>query len=110
MTITLPDSMREDLHGLAKAEGFSSIDAYLLFLVFEARAAAAATEDEDAEAEDLPDPPPGAGYAVRSREDLEAKLLDGMNSGPPIRVTPGFWRDRRKALAQRVINRQHGVP
>jgi len=110
MTITLPDRMKESLEELAAAEGFSHVDAYLLFLVYEAQAIAARTEDDDGEPEDVPEPPAGASYVVTSREDLEAKLTEGMNSGPPIRVTPEFWRDRRKALAERVSLLQRGMP
>jgi hypothetical protein len=95
MTITLPDAMKAEVEEKAKAAGFPSVDVYVASLII------ADKPDEDEEF-DLPEPPPGASYVVNSREELEAKLLEGLNSGPPIRVTPEFWADLRRRVEERV--------
>ena len=46
-----------------------------------------------------------ADYVVNSREELEAKILAGLDSGPPIPVTPAFWEDVRKRVAERLAAR-----
>jgi antitoxin ParD1/3/4 len=95
MTITLPDSMRAEVEEKAKAAGFASVDAYVASLIV------ADKPDESGES-DVPEPPPGAGYVVNSREELEAKLLEGLDSGPPIPVTPEFWSDLQKRVEERA--------
>ncbi len=101
MTITLPDSMRAEVEAKAKAAGFPSVEAYVASLII------ADKPDESGES-DMPEPPPGASYAVNSREELEAKLLEGLNSGPPIRVTPEFWEERQRVLEERMAKRKGG--
>lgn len=87
MTITLPDELKDGLERKARAAGFATITEYLTDLATDA--------DPDAEltAADL-------GYA--SEEDLEAHLLESLNSGPPILVTPEFWDELRKEVAVRA--------
>ncbi len=36
-----------------------------------------------------------------AQERLEAKLLDGLESGDPIEVTPEYWETKRKQLIER---------
>jgi hypothetical protein len=87
MTITLPDDMREELERKAKAGGFGSIDEYLIWLC--------KSDDIDAgdlTAEDL-------GYS--SEEELEAKLIASLDSGPPILATPELWAELRKGRSKR---------
>lgn len=96
MTITLPDEMREELEARAKAGGFPNLDAYVASVLTEV-----GDDGTDAGFE-LPEPPPGASYVVNSREELEAKLLQSLDSGPPIPVTPQFWADLRKEVEERV--------
>jgi len=96
MTITLPDEWRKRLETGAKRAGYDTVEDFLLRLV------------EDAEAEDeylagLPGPPE---ITPRNREELERMLEDGMNSGPPIRVTPAFWEERRQVLEERMARRR----
>jgi hypothetical protein len=89
MTITLPDEMREELERKARDAGFASVDEYV--------ADQLSTDDIV-----LPDPPPGARYSVRTREELEAKLLEGMNREGDVVAGPGFWDDRRRAAEERA--------
>ena len=34
-------------------------------------------------------------HGPRSHEELEQMLVDGLNSGPAVDATPGFWQERR---------------
>ena len=90
MTITLPDELKDELERKARAAGFTTILDYLLSL---------AAEDEPRV--DVPDPPPDARYVVRTREELEAKLLEGMNREGDVVADADFWERRRRALAAR---------
>ncbi|HTF89843.1 MAG TPA: type II toxin-antitoxin system ParD family antitoxin [Planctomycetota bacterium] len=36
-----------------------------------------------------------------AQEDLEKKLLQGLDSGEPIEITPEFWEKKRRALVER---------
>lgn len=105
MTITLPDSMRSNLEQTARSHGFTSVDAYMIFLILEQYAEE--LSDDEEEDNDIADftPPGGANYRVDSREELEAKLTEGTESGPAVKVTTNFWTERRKALAERLANR-----
>jgi Arc/MetJ-type ribon-helix-helix transcriptional regulator len=100
MTITLPDSMVAEAQAKAKAAGFRSVDDYIAYLIV-------ADEPESGE----PDYPPGPPEITpRNRAELEAMLEAGMNSGPPIRVTPEFWEERRRVLAERMAKRRGEQP
>jgi len=37
----------------------------------------------------------------QAEEKLEALLIEGLESGPPIEVTPEFWEKKRTALLER---------
>lgn len=37
-----------------------------------------------------------------AQERLEAALLEGLESGEPLPVTPEFWQERRKELEKRL--------
>jgi hypothetical protein len=93
MTITLPDEMREELERKAKAAGFASVAEYVADLVL---------ADETPVA--VPEPPPGARYSVQTREELEAKLLEGMNRDGDVTADADFWKRRRQALDARAAN------
>src|SRR5437870_4554458 len=93
MTITLPEAIRDELERKARTAGFESVEQYVLCLILEA-------DEEDAE--DLSDMPVPEELVIKSREDLEAKLLASLDSGPPIRVDEAFWADLRRRVAERA--------
>jgi antitoxin ParD1/3/4 len=99
MTVTLPDEMREELERKSQAMGFATVDEYILERVLQAFA-------QDSEMTDhlL------SKLTPKNREELERMLDEGMNSGPPIRVTPEFWEERRKELERRLASRKSEVP
>jgi Arc/MetJ-type ribon-helix-helix transcriptional regulator len=101
MTITLPEAITERVTALARKHGFSSPTDYLVRLVEEAEAEADVDVDDGAG-------PPELG--PRNREELERMLDEGMASGPPIRVTPEFWEERKRVLAERMAKRKGGSP
>ena len=37
----------------------------------------------------------------RVEEQLEARLLEGINSGAPIEITPEYWEKKRRAIMER---------
>lgn len=98
MTITLPDERKDELERKARAAGFDTILNYLLSLVPDD----ATTEDESDEIEGPPERSP------KNRAELEAMLDAGMRSGPPIRMTPEFWEERRRVQEERIAKRKGG--
>jgi hypothetical protein len=83
--------MREELERKAKAAGFASVDEYV-----------ADQLSVDETSIDLPDPPLGRRYSVRTRGELEVKLLEGMNREGDVVAGPGFWDDRQRAAEERA--------
>ena len=95
MTITLPDELKGELERKARAAGFATITDYLLSLV---------PEEELPDADDDTTGPPG--LSPKNRAELEAMLDAGMASGPPIRMTPEFWEERRRVLEENIAKRK----
>lgn len=91
MTITLPEEMREQLERNARAAGFATVDEYVADLIRSEGASVA-----------LPAPPPGARYTVSTRAELEAKLLEGMDTAGDVVAGPDFWERRREAAEKRA--------
>lgn len=95
MTITLPDEWRARLEKRARMWGYPTVEELLLSLV----------EDAEREEEYLANMPGPPELTPRNREELERMIEEGTNSGPPIRVTPEFWEERRRVLAERMAKR-----
>jgi hypothetical protein len=74
MTITIDPKLEARIREKAEAEGIS-MEAYLERLV---------SADQAAE------------------EELEALALEGLNSGEPIEVGPGFWEEMHRELDERL--------
>jgi hypothetical protein len=93
MTITLPDALRDELEAKARAWGYSTVDQYLVALIL---------DDSGPDAEDRRDVPVPEELAIKDRADLEAKIREGLASGPPIRVTPEYWDDLKRRIRERA--------
>jgi Arc/MetJ-type ribon-helix-helix transcriptional regulator len=94
MTITLPDGIAQRIETIAKENGYSSAAEFLISLA----------EDAAHDSEDANRGGPSE-LCPRNREELERMLDEGMNSGPPIRVTSEFWEERRRELERRMAKR-----
>ena len=76
MNVSLPESLRRFAEERA-AKGYSSVSEYFRVLLRDDQKRAA-------------------------QERLEGLLLEGLDSGEPLDVTPEFWRDLRKEVSERV--------
>ena len=77
LNISLPEPMRNFIEDQVRAGGYSTASEYLRELVRKAQKETA-------------------------KEKLEAMLLEGMDSGPAIEVTPEFWKDMHSRLDERI--------
>ncbi len=80
VTISMPESLRKFVDTQIKQKGFGNVSEYFRALVREEQ-----TKEADRE--------------------LEALLLEGLDSGEPITVTPQFWQDL-KAEAANLLKKQ----
>jgi len=83
--------MARRLEASAKLNGFATVDEYIAELI---------TADETPVV--VPEPPAGARYAVRTQEELKAKLFEGMDTTGDTTAGPDFWERRRKAAEGRL--------
>jgi antitoxin ParD1/3/4 len=77
LSISLPESLRRFVDEQVAAGPFGTASEYIRALIQEA---------QQREAE---------------QERLEALLIEGLDSGPGIEVTPEFWRELRAELEER---------
>jgi antitoxin ParD1/3/4 len=77
LNISLPEPLRRFVDEKVKSGGYGTVSEYISELV---RQAQMAEEDQ---------------------ERLEAALLEGLDSGPGIEVSPEFWKELRAELAER---------
>jgi antitoxin ParD1/3/4 len=108
MTITLPDELKGELEQGAKAGGFASVDEYVLIMYLRARHVyepdgTGPMSDFDYGLADDTDTPE---RVARRRERLNQLLQEGLDSGPPIPVTPQFWEDMRRRLEERMAAKE----
>ena len=76
LNISLPSSLKEFVEAQVQESGFSTPSEYIRNLV---------RDDQKRRAE----------------EKLEALLLEGLNSGEPIEITPEYWEKKRTQLIER---------
>jgi antitoxin ParD1/3/4 len=76
LNISLPQSLKDYVEAQIKAHGYSTPSEYVRELL---------RQDQK----------------HRAREKLEALLLEGLNSGDPIEITPEYWENKRKQLLRR---------
>ena len=77
LNISLPEPMRNFIEDQVRAGGYSTASEYLRELVRKAQKETA-------------------------KEKLEAMLVEGMDSGPPIEVTSEFWKNMHTKLDERI--------
>jgi plasmid stability protein len=91
ITLELPDDIRARLEARAAEAGFKSVEEHVAALI-RADLDADTREDQDYGApEDL---------KIRSAEDLDAKLIQGMNS-PAREMTEADWDEMERRLIER---------
>ena len=76
LNISLPSSLKEFVETQVQESGFSTPSEYIRNL---------ARDDQKRRAE----------------EKLEPLLLEGLNSGEPIEITPEYWEKKRTQLIER---------
>jgi antitoxin ParD1/3/4 len=76
MNISLPESLKAFIESEVTTGGYSSASEFVRELVREAQ-------------------------KRKAREQLETLLLEGLNSGEPIEVTPKFWEEKIRQLQER---------
>lgn len=76
LNISLPRTMKDFIEGQVKSAGFSTPSEYVRALI---------RDDQKRLAE----------------EKLEALLLEGLNSGEPIKISPEYWERKRAQLIER---------
>jgi antitoxin ParD1/3/4 len=81
LTILVPESLKEFVEAQLGENGYNTPSDYVCALI---------REDRKRKAE----------------EKLEALLIEGLESGPPIEVTPEFWEEKRARLLERYGNKE----
>jgi antitoxin ParD1/3/4 len=76
LNISLPQSLKDFVESQVRQHGYSTPSEYVRELL---------RQDQKRRAEDR----------------LEAMLLDGLQSGDPIEITPDYWEAKRKSLVER---------
>jgi antitoxin ParD1/3/4 len=77
MNIALPESMKQYVQARVSEGGYSSVSEYIRELI---------RGDQKRKAE----------------ERIDALLLEGLDSGPPIPVTPEYWEEKKRKLTERL--------
>jgi antitoxin ParD1/3/4 len=77
LNVSLPRSQREFVEAEASRSGCTTSSEYIRRLIHDAQRRAA-------------------------QEDLERKLLEGLDSGAAIPITPEYWEAKRRELRERV--------
>jgi antitoxin ParD1/3/4 len=76
LNISLPQSLKEYVENQIKESGYSTPSEYVRELL---------RQDQNRRAE----------------QKLEALLIEGLNSGEPIEITPEYWETKRQQLLTR---------
>ena len=77
LNISLPEALRQFVDQKVKTGGYGTASEYIRELI---------RQDQKQEAE---------------QERMEAMLLEGLDSGPGIEVTPELWKELRDELVER---------
>jgi antitoxin ParD1/3/4 len=77
MNIALPESMKHFVQDRVCEGGYSSVSEYVRELI-------------------------RADQKRKAEERIDALLLEGLDSGQPIAVTPEYWEAKKRRLAERL--------
>lgn len=88
VNISMPSQLKRIMQKRMAEEGFENASEYVRQLI---RADAGVGSS-----------PP----TIRTKADLERALLEGLQSGPAVPVTPKLWDDLRKRVANRSRSRR----
>jgi antitoxin ParD1/3/4 len=83
MNVALPKSMKAFVHERASEGGYSSVSEYVRELI-------------------------RADQKRWIEERIDALLLDGHAGGEPVELTPEYWEQKRRTLADRLARRPRG--
>ncbi len=77
MNVALPESMKSFVQERVSEGGYSSVSEYVRDLI-------------------------RADQKRRVEERIDGLLLEGLNSGEPIEVTPEYWESKKKRLTEKL--------
>ncbi len=77
MNIALPESMKHFVQDRVSEGGYSSVSEYVRELI-------------------------RADQKRKAEERIDALLLEGLDSGQPIAVSPEYWEAKKRRLAERL--------
>jgi antitoxin ParD1/3/4 len=77
MNIALPEAMKHFVQERVAAGGYSSVSEYVRELI-------------------------RADQKRKAEERIDALLLEGLDSGPPIPVTTEYWEEKKRRLTERL--------
>lgn len=77
MNIALPESLKTFVQERVASGGYSSVSEYIRELI-------------------------RSDQKHRLEERIDALLLEGLNSGDPVEVTPAYWEAKKQRLAERL--------
>jgi antitoxin ParD1/3/4 len=77
MNIALPESMKHFVQDRVSGVGYNSTSEYVRELI-------------------------RADQRRKAEERIDALLLEGLDSGPPIPVTPEYWEEKKRRLTERL--------
>jgi antitoxin ParD1/3/4 len=77
MNIALPEAMKQYVQQRVSDGGYNSVSEYIRELI-------------------------RADQKRKAEERIDALLLEGLDSGPPIPVTPEYWEEKKRKLTERL--------
>ena len=77
MNIALPEAMKLFVQDRVSEDGYSSVSEYVRDLI-------------------------RADQKRKAEERIDALLLEGLDSGPPLPVTPEYWEEKKRKLTERL--------
>jgi len=82
MNVSIPDALREYVDERIAEGGYANVSDYVRALIRDDR-------------------------ARRAKATLEAKLMEGLASGPPVEATDAYWKDLEAEVRSRITKRRH---